>query len=1032
METAGNQHNKEYTPINYPKKSTLRIEAGTMTGMKYIETIRKSLRKFRHALNGKMGNRLTESAMKSLALSATLFTCASVIFASSADAARKPPPQSPILRIEAGMHTTVINRVGVDEKCSTVVTGSDDKTVRLWEIPKKRGDHPRLIRTLRPPIGVGNIGKVYAVALSPDGRWVAAGGWDPDDSVYIFEASTGRLVRRLSGLGDVILHLVFSKNGGNLAATLGGGKGVRIWNSANWRLVGSDRNYNKLDSYGADFDRKGRLYTIAYDNRIRRYSTGFRLEMVSDEMDTNRPFSVSVNPVTDQLAVGYRSKPTVNVFNSLTFKHEFAADTKDIKNGEVSSVSWSRDGKHLFAGGEYDVDGRSQVRHWDQGGRGAARNIAGTRDTIMHIISCGQNILMSGADPAFGLLSPRGETLFWQDTVKPDQRGKRYEHFTISDDGLRVRFGLREWSGDAVMFDLANERLIDSPKPPADLNRADIKSLKIEGWVNSRNPKLNGTKLDLMRYEVARSLAIAPDKKNFVLGADWRIRGFNQAGSLQWSHQVPSVVWGVNIPKSGKILVAAYGDGTIRWHRLSDGKELLALFVQSASRRWVAWTPTGYYTASEGGEDLIGWHLNRGSWTEEAVFYKAHRFRDRFYRPDIIQLVLTTLDEKKAILEANKKSGRGVEDTGVIKKLPPLIKIKSPGNGADFSGETIKIEYATVSPSGDPIDKVYVHLNGRPIPREKGLAPKKSGDQGNNTNSIIVKVPPRDVNIQLFAKTGSFTSEPAQISLKWTGAKRAATPDYLKPKLYALVVGVSDYPDKDLKLSFAHKDAMDFANALNTQRGGLYRDVKVKLLTDSEATRANILEGLSWLEDEVTARDVGIVFMSGHGKSDRKRRFYFVPHDAVMDKIKSTGVKQSDIHDALTDLPGKVLMFLDACHSGDGISKVRTKGIGGAVDMINIINDLSSAENGLVMFSSSTGRELSVESDDWKNGAFTKAILEGFKGRADYNRDNAISIAELEVWISDRVKELTDKRQHPVARRPDTVPNFPFAMARTN
>ena len=71
----------------------------------------------------------------------------------------------------------------------------------------------------------------------------------------------------------------------------------------------------------------------------------------------------------------------------------------------------------------------------------------------------------------------------------------------------------------------------------------------------------------------------------------------------------------------------------------ATAQELLALFVEPQSRKWVAWTPTGYYMASAGGEDLIGWHVNRG-WTQEADFFPASQFRADYNRPDIVKLVL--------------------------------------------------------------------------------------------------------------------------------------------------------------------------------------------------------------------------------------------------------------------------------------------------------------------------------------------------------------------------------------------------------
>lgn len=43
--------------------------------------------------------------------------------------AQTEPSRAPVLRIETGMHTAVINRIGVDREGKFLVTTSDDKTV---------------------------------------------------------------------------------------------------------------------------------------------------------------------------------------------------------------------------------------------------------------------------------------------------------------------------------------------------------------------------------------------------------------------------------------------------------------------------------------------------------------------------------------------------------------------------------------------------------------------------------------------------------------------------------------------------------------------------------------------------------------------------------------------------------------------------------------------------------------------------------------------------------------------------------------
>jgi hypothetical protein len=185
-------------------------------------------------------------------------------------------------------------------------------------------------------------------------------------------------------------------------------------------------------------------------------------------------------------------------------------------------------------------------------------------------------------------------------------------------------------------------------------------------------------------------------------------------GQEQWKKPVPGAAWGVNVTGDGRLVLAAYGDGTIRWHRMSDGQELLALFVDKDDLRWVAWTPSGYYMASPGGEDLIGWHVNRG-WDQAADFFPASRFRERFSRPDIVGLVLETLDEDAAVKQANEIAGRKVDTRPLIAHLPPIIRITAPAGGARVSTGTVKLDYAVRSPSGQPIESIHVLINGRPV-----------------------------------------------------------------------------------------------------------------------------------------------------------------------------------------------------------------------------------------------------------------------------------------------------------------------------
>ena len=151
------------------------------------------------------------------------------------------------------------------------------------------------------------------------------------------------------------------------------------------------------------------------------------------------------------------------------------------------------------------------------------------------------------------------------------------------------------------------------------------------------------------------------------------------------------------ISGDGRVCAASFGDGTIRWYNMKNGAELLTLFPHADQKRWVAWTPSGFYDCSPGAEDLIGWHINRGK-DRTPDFYPASRFRVNFYRPDIVAQVLLTGDERLAAQIADRESGRNSQAAVLEQKLPPVVRILSPADSGDFMETALQVKYAVRSP----------------------------------------------------------------------------------------------------------------------------------------------------------------------------------------------------------------------------------------------------------------------------------------------------------------------------------------------
>jgi tetratricopeptide (TPR) repeat protein len=138
---------------------------------------------------------------------------------------------------------------------------------------------------------------------------------------------------------------------------------------------------------------------------------------------------------------------------------------------------------------------------------------------------------------------------------------------------------------------------------------------------------------------------------------------------------------------------------------------------------------------------------------------------------------------------------------------------------------------------------------------------------------------------------------------------------------WALVVGISNYRDSSINLRYAAKDATDFRNYLVQEAH--FRPDHVTLLTDSEATRSNIVDcmGEKWLKRLANPNDLVVIYVSGHGsavKHEASDTNFLVPYDCSLDNLILNGIPMQWLTSGLKHLVNcnRAILILDVCHSG--------------------------------------------------------------------------------------------------------------------
>ncbi|HNT49847.1 MAG TPA: caspase family protein [Cyclobacteriaceae bacterium] len=141
-------------------------------------------------------------------------------------------------------------------------------------------------------------------------------------------------------------------------------------------------------------------------------------------------------------------------------------------------------------------------------------------------------------------------------------------------------------------------------------------------------------------------------------------------------------------------------------------------------------------------------------------------------------------------------------------------------------------------------------------------------------------------------------------------------------KYTALIIGVSDYQNPELKLDKPVKDAEKLREVLTRDYTFNNRDIKFL----ANPTRQSVLKELVQLRKELSKRDNLLIFYAGHGYWDEDaQQGYWWPADASAED-PTYWLSNSDLRDQIRSIKtAHTLLISDACFSG-GILKTRDAG----------------------------------------------------------------------------------------------------------
>jgi WD40 repeat protein/DNA polymerase III delta prime subunit len=162
--------------------------------------------------------------------------------------------QAPVL-VDQG-HEDIIRAVAISKDGRFMVSGSDDKTVKLWDL--KNG---RLIKTLE-----GHVRTVLSVFISPDNRWILSGS--SDNTVKLWNLETGHMVTTLKDHSDWV-NSVFASLDKQQIVSSSSDYTIKLWDLEDGHLIKTLGKHNRAVLSACIIPESQQIVSVSSDHEVK-------------------------------------------------------------------------------------------------------------------------------------------------------------------------------------------------------------------------------------------------------------------------------------------------------------------------------------------------------------------------------------------------------------------------------------------------------------------------------------------------------------------------------------------------------------------------------------------------------------------------------------------------------------------------------------------------------------------------------------------------------------------------------------------